>query len=173
MKRSVNSKYFSLQSAIYFFDKNVILHSDLNRTWIWMLLLLKEEFNTFTQRKFCTYKKPSWNRHELVIGFILTCKKRPRLHCGKCPKPSSSCSWWIRLPPILGIEKPESITIFQFWRPAGRSRRGVKHQPIFYTSPSLSLSLSALQTRLLDGAIAHWSKFKVVNFIKLVRILNF
>ena len=96
--------------------------------------------------------------------------KRPRLHCGKCPKPSSSCSWWIRLPPILGIEKPESITIFQFWRPAGRSRRGVKHQPIFYTSPSLSLS--ALQTRLLDGAIAHWSKFKVVNFIK-VRILNF
>ena len=119
----------------------------------------------------CLYtKKLLYKKHReiaMVIGLKILTSKRPRPHCGKCPKPSSSCSWWIRLPPILGIEKPESITIFQFWRPAGRSRRGVKHQPIFYTSPSLS----ALQTRLLDGAIAHWSKFtpypSVLDFWKI------
>ena len=125
----VHTFFYSL--LFTFFYKNVILHSDLNRTWIWMLLLLKEEFNTFTQRKFCIKKKHL--EIARVIGFILTSKKRPRLHCGKCPKPSSSCSWWIRLPPILGIEKPESITIFQFWRPAGRSEIGVKHQAQFST----------------------------------------
>ena len=38
-----------------------------------MLLLLKEEFNTFTQRKFCIKKHLEIAR---VIGFILTSKKK-------------------------------------------------------------------------------------------------
>ena len=151
-----------LQSALYFFS--------YIQTWIehdeFKCLHFSKKENTL-QRLIPYTKKVLYKKHHetaMVISFKILTSKRPRPHCGKCPKPSSSCSWWIRLPPILGIEKPESITIFQFWRPAGRSRRGVKHQPIFYTSPSLS----ALQTRLLDGAIAHWSKFKVADFIKVL-----
>ena len=77
-----------LQSALYFFDKNVILHpsirvlhSDLNRTWIWMLVLLQERkdfavFNIFTQRKFCI-KKTSWNRdgHRFQKGLFNKCPR--------------------------------------------------------------------------------------------------